>query len=315
VAVGAACLLAAIPEWLRPGLEPGMGIDRHSIPEAACDFMKASGVAGRGFTIYPFGGYLLWRFWPDRERLPFMDVHQSGTAEIRGLYQEAFTDPGAWSTLDRRYRFDYVLLQRMPPPGETLLDRLDADSTWALVFLDDLAALYARRTGRLAALAQTSGYRWLRAGPERARELRQAARRSPTLASGLFADLKRQIYASPANASAWNLTGCLLADRFDLDDARVAFRHAVVADEVIVPGAHSMIARIALLERRPREALDEVAAARRLTGDQAALDALEGRAWQALGEPRRARASYVRALGRDVQFTEARDSLAALEAR
>jgi tetratricopeptide (TPR) repeat protein len=277
--------------------------------------MAARDVRGRGFTPYAFGGYLLWRFWPDRDRLPFMDIHQSGTREIRRLYQDAFSLPAAWREADRRWRFDYVLLARVPIPGETLLDRLDADSTWALVFLDDAAALYARRDGRLAGLARDAAYHLLPAGPRRLAALSAAWGRDTALAASLTAELTRQARASRWNASAWNTLGHIAWARGDLDAARRAFERGVRVNEALLPGAHDMLARIALREGRSRDALLESAAEARVTGAGPGLDVLDGRAYRALGQDSRARAAYRRALRRDPGSQEARDSLAALEAR
>lgn len=243
-----ASLLIGIPEWRRPGLTPGTGIDLRGCPVGACDFMAARGVRGRGFTPYAFGGYLLWRFWPEGDRLPFMDIHQSGTREIRRLYQDAFSLPGAWQAADRRWRFDYVLLARVPVPGETLLDRLDADSTWALVFLDDAAALYARRDGRLAGLARAAAYRELPAGPARMIALSEAWGRDDALAAALTTELERQAAGSRWNASAWNALGYIAYARGDLAGARAAFERGLAVNEALLPGARGMLERIARRE-------------------------------------------------------------------
>src|SRR5262249_22742909 len=63
------------------------------------------------------------------------------------------------------HHFDWVLLRRVPYPGDFMVDHLDADSSFALVFLDDAAALWVRRDGALAPLAARLGYRELRQGP------------------------------------------------------------------------------------------------------------------------------------------------------
>jgi hypothetical protein len=311
--VSAAVLTIAAAEWSRPDLRPGVGLDVSGVPVAACDFMVARGVRGHGFTPYPFGGYLLWRFWPDSTRLPFMDIHQSGTREIRRLYQDAYSDDGAWRALDARYRFDFCLLARVPVPGQTLLDRLDADSTWALVFLDDVAALYVRRDGRLLGLAPDLAYRLLPAGPARLAPLSEAWSRDSTLADALSAELARQARESRRNASAWNLLGYIANGRGRDEQARAAFERAVELNPRLVPGAHAMLARILLRQGRPREALDEIAAERRGTGASSTLDVLEGRAWARLGDRDRARAAYRRALDRNPADAVANEALRQLE--
>src|SRR4029077_10514265 len=99
------------------------------------------------------GGYLLWRFWPDRSRLPFMDIHQGVSADDRDLYAAVFTDATRWDEIDARHHFDIVLLDRVQYGSDRLYDHLDRDSTWVLVFADDAAVLYLRRNGPMAAAA------------------------------------------------------------------------------------------------------------------------------------------------------------------
>jgi alkaline phosphatase len=157
-ACAGACLLAGAAEWPRPDLPLGVGLKPREYPVVACDFMAREGVAGRGFNQFFLGGYLLYRFWPDRSRLPFMDIHQTGTRADRDLYAYALADPAAWRELDRRHRFDYVLLRRLAYAGDDLVEHLDGDSSFTLVFIDDAAALWVRREGPLATLAQRFGY-------------------------------------------------------------------------------------------------------------------------------------------------------------
>src|SRR5205823_245291 len=121
------------PTLLAPGTGFGYGFMHKPFPERACDWMELHAVRGKAFNVFSFGGYLLWRFYPDPGRLPFMDIHQAGTREIRYLYAWALQDSVAWRQLDRRFRFDYVLLPRTLPGNPDLADFLDADSTWALV--------------------------------------------------------------------------------------------------------------------------------------------------------------------------------------
>jgi hypothetical protein len=142
-----------------PGRRFGVGLDPTRAPRAALEFMAARGIEGRGFAPFHFAGHLLWRFPEDRGRLPFMDIHQSGGAARRTGYVAAFTSAAGWSGLDASHRFDWVLLDRFQAPGDDLADRLDHDGGWALVFMDDAAALWVRRDGADSALARTRGLR------------------------------------------------------------------------------------------------------------------------------------------------------------
>src|SRR5678816_2972117 len=146
MALLAAPLLADAPHWF------GFGLDLRRYPVAACDFMAREGVRGRIYNAFFHGGYLLWRFWPDRGRLPFMDIHQSGTRADRDGQAYAKGSEPAWRTLDTARRFEIFLGPRYEVTDGEFLDRRDRDSTWALVFVDDAVALYVRREPRYAPL-------------------------------------------------------------------------------------------------------------------------------------------------------------------
>ncbi|MBI1795494.1 MAG: hypothetical protein HYR74_00415 [Candidatus Eisenbacteria bacterium] len=66
-----ACVALSIPEWSRVEYPLGIRVDMARFPVAACDFMAAHGVRGRGFNDLG-GAYVAWRFWPERARLPDM---------------------------------------------------------------------------------------------------------------------------------------------------------------------------------------------------------------------------------------------------
>ena len=171
--------------------------------------MAREGVKGRGFNQFFLGGYLLYRFWPDRGRLPFMDIHQTGTRADRDLYALAMSDPAAWRALDRRHRFDYVLLRRAPYPGDGLVEHLDADSTFALVFLDDAAALWARREGPLAPLAARFAYRLQPAGTSRLGALGYLTTTDSVARARIVVEFEREAAGSPYHAQALSRLGSL----------------------------------------------------------------------------------------------------------
>src|SRR5262245_46790699 len=231
-----------------------MGIDYSQFPVRACDFLASSGVAGKGFNEFFLGGYMLWRFWPDRERLPFMDVHQTGTKEDRLLVVQARTTDAAWRELDRRRQFDYALVNRRAvPSADHLLDFLDADSTWALVFLDDAAAVYVKRGGGDAALAE-SAYREIPAGRARWTALAPACARDAALRARVAAELERQAAGSPYDATAHARLGDLKIVEGRLDQAREHLRRVVEVDPFI-PRVREKLGLIALAGGDAREAL------------------------------------------------------------
>jgi len=201
-AAGAACLgmVATDPH------EPiAFGLEQRLIPIGACDFMQAHGVRGRGFNHFFLGGYLLHRFWPERDRLPFMDVHQSGGPRIQDQYVRALASPAGWRTLRERHGIEWALLWRVQVPGDLGLDALDADTTFRLVFADDVAALYVRRAGPLAAVADSFGYRTLACGERGFTRLGLGWQADPALRRAAHAELARAAASSPWNewATRW----------------------------------------------------------------------------------------------------------------
>jgi len=314
VLASAVCVAVCIPEWRRPEMPLGVGIDMRRFPVAACDFMAAHGVRGRGFAPFYFGGYMLWRFWPDPSRLPFMDIHQSGTHEDRLLYALAGTHPESWRALDGRYRFDYILWNRVPSRSEQLLDGRDHDPAWALVFLDDAAAVYVRRDGPLARLADSLAYPDIPAGRTEWPGIGERCRQDTLYRARVRAELEREVAASPFNGGAHGYLANL-----DMMDGRLAGARAhleqALARDPLFPTGHDRLGRIALMERRPREALREFEAERAIGDWAPGLDIHVGEAWEALGDPRRAAAAYRRALARDPGNSAARAALEAVERR
>ncbi len=310
----AACLALAALEWARPEMPLGVGFDLTQYPIAACDFIEAHRLRGRLFNEYYNGGYLLWRFWPDPARLPFMDIHQSGTPEDRKLYPYVFVDPGAWHRLDERHRFDLLLIdgQQHAVEGDRLPDFADADSSFALIFRDDNACLYARRDGACAAAAESLAYATAPGGNERLEQLGPACARDPVLRAQVQAELERQLASSPFNSRAHSLLA-----NFALMDRRpdVARNHleAALAKNPYTYAAHERLGVIALGVGDARAALREFEHERRAGGGSDALDLYEGRAWERLGLRDRARAAYRRHLARSPGDAAATQALEALE--
>ncbi len=194
--------LVCLPEWT--GYEGRLGIapDLRRAPVAACDFMQAHGVRGRMLNDFFLGGYVLWRFAPDSTRVPFMDIHpEDAPAEQRAGTLAAFTSRRGFEALQARYAFDHVLLSRSPLPAAGLADLLDRKREWALVCVDDAAALYVRRDGPLAAVADSFAYPLLPGGALALDELTRACAADTALAQQVWGELERQRVSSSAHAS------------------------------------------------------------------------------------------------------------------
>ena len=306
------CGLAALPEWRRPDLPLGIGIQWERYPVRACDFMAAQGIRGRGFNNFEFGGYQAWRFWPDRTRLPFMTgTIEAARPEDRLLYAGVFARPDAWRLLDHRHRFDYILMKRLQEGDNRLLDVLDADTTWALVFADDAATVYVRRLGPLSEIATRLGQGALPAGNAGLYALGAAMPADSGLAERVAAGLRARSEMSPWNSRDLSLVANVAMARGRLAEARETIDRALEVSPAL-PRGHELLGMIALAEGRPREALAAFEHERAIDPGARGIAFRLGQAWQRLGDLKRARGWYRRELDLDPGHRESLDSLAVI---
>jgi len=310
VAALGVALAVLIPRQSGPAV--GIGFQWQAFPVRACDFIEVHGIRGRAFNHLNLGGYLLWRFWPDRGRLPFMDIHQAGTRMERDLYMASFNDRRAWNTLRDHYGIEWVLLWRKRAVRDHLLDHLDADTTFALVFVDDVAAVYVRRQGRLGAIADSFAYRVLPGGQERFAAIGATVQDDSVLRADFAAELRREVDASPYNAYAHSALANLDMIDFRWAEARADLARAAAGDPSI-PWLHERMAVIALREGRPADAVRFLEDEHRVEPRDAGVLVKLGGAYRVLGQWDRAQRAYRRALELDPGDPQARAELGALD--
>jgi hypothetical protein len=286
----------SLPEWSRETRPFGPGIDERRMPVAACDFIETEGLRGRMFNPFYFGGYLLWRFWPEKERLPFMDIHQSGTRDEQRAYVRMFTDPDGWRALDARYAFEVVVLDAAQHAlaMDASRDRLDADPRFALVFRDDAAAVYVRKDGRHAALAAARGQRFVPGGDALLPRLGRMAETDTVFRASARAELERRIASSRWNAEARSMMANLdFLDR-DLAAAKHQLEAALAVDPALF-GAHERLALIAMQENRPADAVRELEAELKIGRGSPLLAIRLADAYRQTGQVEKSRTWYGRA--------------------
>src|SRR5262245_57255653 len=308
--VSAACVLVCVPSWLDPRYPFGIAWEWPNVPVGACEAIAREGVHGPLFNPHYFGGYILWRFWPDRDRLPFIDIHATGTPEDRDLTGFVLGEPRARMQPDARRHFqaavidghlDRIINYRLP-------DAFDADTAWVLIFRDDAAELFVRRHGPNAAIAESIGYRFVAGGAPAWAERFRLAAADPASRAAMRAELDRASRESPENSWAEAQLGTLAWLEGDRAGAR---RHLERAARVAprMEGVQRRLGYIALAEGRWRDAI--VAMRRELALGTPVLDAYTriGQAYEGLGNPRQARGWFRRALRADPGDAAARAGL------
>jgi hypothetical protein len=301
--------LLAVSAMQPPALRPRVGFVWNEFPVRACDWIEAHGVRGKAFNAFGYGGYMLYRFYPDPGRLPFMDIHQAGTTTDRYLAAHALQTQQAWADLDSERHFDYVLMPHRQYTGQHLLDFLDADTTWALVFVDDAAALYLRRSGPLGPLAQREGYRLLGAGDQKLAQLGARTFADSALRAQATRELQRTFDSSPWHGGAANLLANVAFAEGRWADARRLLVEARATDPSL-PGLSERLGLAAFYGGHPDSALIDYRREAHDAPGSKTVDFRMGQAYALLGKRAEARAAYERALKADPANVEARDSLA-----
>jgi len=108
-------------------------------PVAAVDFIETRHVPGPIFNKYGWGGYLIFRLYPDYR------VFVDGRADVYGdefLFQMVDTYDGhtGWRAPLDRYRVRTVLI----PPDASLASLLQIDREWQKVYEDNQAVIFTR---------------------------------------------------------------------------------------------------------------------------------------------------------------------------
>ena len=284
------------------------------MPIGASDFIQRNGLHGRMFNAFDQGGYLCFRFWPRRDQLPFMGIHQEGSKDLRAAYVAAQESEAGWRELLERYRFDYLVLKRGDGPADGTLTAVDRDTAWARVFGDDAALVYVRRDGPFARLAADSAYTAVPAAAASLPALGARVAGDRAFRRHVVRELEREVAGSPHHGLALELLAnvALLEGRWD--DARRALAGAIER----LPhrgGLREKLGIVELARGRPREALRWFEAERRALGYRSGLDFRRGQVAQAEGDLRRAQALYRRELRRGGGNAEVRDSLDAVTRR
>jgi hypothetical protein len=108
-------------------------------PQAAVAFLQASGPPQRIFVYYDWGGYAIWKLYPESR------VFVDGRADLYGddllrQFKTAVQLRNGWRQVLDGWRVDALLL----PPSCALAQALVLDSTWHTTFKDSQAILFIR---------------------------------------------------------------------------------------------------------------------------------------------------------------------------
>ena len=122
------------------------------VPVKATDFIKQVGITGRMFTTYHYGGYLIYRLYPEQKVFIDGRADMYGDAFIKE-YIDINSGKANWKPLFDKYKIDYVLVQRDTPLRQILLARGD----FKLVYDDETNSVLVREEPQFAGIIAKFG--------------------------------------------------------------------------------------------------------------------------------------------------------------
>jgi hypothetical protein len=115
----------------------GNKFSRNVFPVEAVDWILENPEQGRMFNYFPWGGYLLYRTWP--QQLVFIDGQTDFYGEdLTRQYENVITLDGGWQEILYEFGVEWVI---MPSDSELSL-ALELNQAWERMYMDPTASIY-----------------------------------------------------------------------------------------------------------------------------------------------------------------------------
>ncbi|MCH7604962.1 hypothetical protein IID24_03170 [Patescibacteria group bacterium] len=147
-----------------PGI--GLGLSKFSYPVEAVEFIQREQLleksTGNLYHTYNFGGYLIWANQPHKV---FIDGRvRPYLGKIFNRYWNNFEGGEVWQDTQTRYNITTALMTLPHISGGRVYNTsspMFAKNEWALIYYDDVAAIYVRRVEELQDVIETYEYTFL----------------------------------------------------------------------------------------------------------------------------------------------------------
>ena len=98
-------------------------------PVKAVDWLEDNPIQGNGFNYFPWGGYLLYRLWP--EQLVFIDGQTDFYGEdLTREYEQVITMQTGWQKIFSKYDINWVIIPEDSPLAAYLADSDDWETSY-----------------------------------------------------------------------------------------------------------------------------------------------------------------------------------------
>jgi hypothetical protein len=114
-------------------------------PVRATAWLAANPPVGQVFNTYEWGDYLVWSGPPD---LPVFVTSQAHLVprDVWRDYLAVISVAAGWAGILERYRVETIVLDELKRGA--LIEKLKKNDVWTVVFEDDIAVIFARRTNQ-----------------------------------------------------------------------------------------------------------------------------------------------------------------------
>jgi hypothetical protein len=120
--------------------QAGNRFDSAVFPVQAVDWLEANPQGGSMFNYFPWGGYILYRAWP--EQTVFIDGQTDFYGEaLTRQYEKVLTLAPGWESVLDEYNVGWVIM----PPGAILPRELRGKQGWQVVHEDQTAVILSRK--------------------------------------------------------------------------------------------------------------------------------------------------------------------------
>ncbi|MBI5042754.1 MAG: hypothetical protein HZC10_02770 [Nitrospirae bacterium] len=116
-------------------------------PKDASDFLIDLKISGNMFNEYGFGGYLIWRLYPEKKvfidgRSLEPDVYE----EYKFIASASVMGKRSWEDILKSYNISYIVTPPLLPGGEIypIVDKLFDSEDWVLIYSDQLSLIFLR---------------------------------------------------------------------------------------------------------------------------------------------------------------------------
>jgi len=112
-------------------------LEQERLPAGAVEWIQAQRPEGKMFNHYNWGGYLIWRLWPEYQVFVDGRTDLYGDEILRDYIEIQAASPRATSLLNK-YNVSFVLTE----PDDALSRQLYCQGGWTLVYRDEVAVVW-----------------------------------------------------------------------------------------------------------------------------------------------------------------------------